>query len=75
MAKVYIYFVEDLKDYVTRFFQALNVPETDAHIAADVLVSADLRVINSHGVICLHSYYGSRLVKGQIDPASPCKGD
>lgn len=65
--------VEELKDYVVRFFTALNVPEVDAHIAADVLVSADLRGISSHGVIRLHSYYGDRLQKGKIDPLSPIK--
>lgn len=63
--------VEELKAYVVRFFTALNVPEIDARIAADVLVSADLRGISSHGVIRLHSYYGDKLQKGQIDPESP----
>ncbi len=63
--------VEDLKNYVIRFFQALNVPEADAQVAADVLISADLRGVNSHGVIRLYSYYGRRLIKGQINPSSP----
>ncbi len=67
------YDVQDLKSYVTRFFAALDVPEIDARIAADVLVSADLRGVSSHGVIRLHSYYGDRLRKGQIDPLSPVK--
>ena len=58
--------VDDLKAYVVRFFTALNVPEIDAQIAADVLVSADLRGVNSHGVIRLHTYYGSRLRKKLI---------
>lgn len=70
MSETLIYPVEALKDYVSRFFIALNVPEIDARIAADVLVSADLRGINSHGVIRLHSYYGDRLMKGAIDPTS-----
>jgi L-2-hydroxycarboxylate dehydrogenase (NAD+) len=73
MPETLIYRVDDLKDYVARFFTALNVPEIDAHIAADVLVSADLRGINSHGVIRLHSYYGNRLLDGRIDPVSPIK--
>ena len=71
MPETLVYNVEDLKNYVVRFFTALQVPEIDARIAADVLVSADLRGINSHGVIRLHSYYGNRLRKGQIDPLSP----
>jgi L-2-hydroxycarboxylate dehydrogenase (NAD+) len=73
MPETFLYRVDDLKDYVRRFFSALNVPEMDAHIAADVLVSADQRGINSHGVIRLHSYYGDRLLKGKIDPTSPIK--
>jgi LDH2 family malate/lactate/ureidoglycolate dehydrogenase len=48
---------EDLKNYVVAFFKALDVPEIDARIAADVLISADLRGVSSHGVIRLHSYY------------------
>ena len=71
MPKTFIYPVEALKNYVARFFTALSVPEIDAHIAADVLVSADLRGINSHGVIRLHSYYGDRLKKGKINPSAP----
>jgi len=65
--------VNDLKDYVTRYFIALNVPEIDARISADILVSADLRGIGSHGVIRLHSYYGDYLRNGKIDPETPIK--
>jgi LDH2 family malate/lactate/ureidoglycolate dehydrogenase len=71
MPETFIYPVEALKDYVARFFTALKVPEIDAHIAADVLVAADLRGINSHGVIRLQSYYGDRLLRGKINPAAP----
>ena len=73
MAETLSYPLDALKDYVVRFFSALDVPEIDARIAADVLVSADLRGINSHGVIRLHSYYGNRLRKNLIDPLSPIK--
>ncbi len=68
-----IFNVNELKDYVARFFTALKVPEIDAQIAADVLVSADLRGINSHGVVRLFSYYGGGLKKGKINPASTLK--
>jgi LDH2 family malate/lactate/ureidoglycolate dehydrogenase len=71
MSNTLFYKYNDLKNYVIRFFTALDVPEIDAQIAADVLVSADLRGINSHGVIRLHSYYGDRIRSGQINPASP----
>jgi len=65
------YPVDALKEYVVRFFRAFEVPEIDAQIAADVLVSADLRGINSHGVIRLHSYYGNRIREKLIDKHSP----
>jgi LDH2 family malate/lactate/ureidoglycolate dehydrogenase len=73
MRKTLSYPVEALKDYVVRFFTALGVPEIDARIAADVLVTADLRGVNSHGIIRLHTYYGNRLRQGYIDPTSPIK--
>ena len=67
MAKL-LFHASDLKDYVVRFFTKLDVPEADAKIAAEILVSADLRGVDSHGVIRLNTYYGSRLRKGLIDP-------
>ena len=45
-----------LKDFCSRVFQRLDVPEDDARIAADVLVSADLRGVDSHGVARLRRY-------------------
>ena len=68
-----IFRVDDLKDYVVRYFTKLDVPEADARIAADILVSADLRGVDSHGVIRLTTYYGSRLRKGLIDPRPQVK--
>ncbi len=67
MAK-YIYKVNDVRDYVVKFFVKHNLPEEDARIVADVLLSADLRGVDSHGVIRLDTYYGSRLRRGVIDP-------
>ena len=71
MLKTRAYDVNQLKEYVIRFFEAYDIPEIDARIAADVLVSADLRGINSHGVIRLHSYYGNRIRKNLINKHSP----
>jgi LDH2 family malate/lactate/ureidoglycolate dehydrogenase len=67
----YLYKVDDLKGYMVRFFTRYNVPEKDAQIAADVLLAADLRGVDSHGMIRLHTYYGDRLRKKAIDPLSP----
>ena len=63
--------VEDLKDYAVRYFTRWGITPEDALTAAQVLLSADMRGVDSHGLIRLHSYYGSRLAKGQIDPHAP----
>ena len=68
MAKSYIYKPEDLFDFMVRFFVKLGVPQDRAEVTAEILQSADLRGVNSHGMIRLHTYYGSRLQKGLIDP-------
>lgn len=68
-----VYRVEDLKSFVTRYFVRMGVNPEDALVAADVLVSADLRGVESHGVIRLNSYYGSRIAKNLIDPTTPLR--
>jgi len=45
-----------LTDFSTRVFLALGVPEEDAQITTDVLVAADLRGVDSHGVARLRRY-------------------
>ena len=51
MAILIKYALEDLRNYVISFFTRLNVPPADAEIAADVLLAADLRGVDSHGII------------------------
>ena len=64
---------EDLMDFVVRYMSKLGVPEKDAKIVGDVLISADLRGVESHGLLRLGSYYGNRISKGFIDPTTPFK--
>jgi LDH2 family malate/lactate/ureidoglycolate dehydrogenase len=45
-----------LHRFCARVFQEMGVPEEDARIAADVLVAADLRGVDSHGVARLRRY-------------------
>jgi len=47
---------EPLKDFCVRVFQKMGVPEADARITADVLVTANLRGVDSHGVARLRRY-------------------
>ena len=71
MSKIYYFSAESLHNYVVDYFLHWGVPQEDAAIAADVLLSADMRGVDSHGLIRLSSYYGSRLRRGLIDPKSP----
>jgi LDH2 family malate/lactate/ureidoglycolate dehydrogenase len=60
----------ELKSYAVRYLTRWGISPGDAALTADVLASADMRGVDSHGFIRLHSYYGSRLEKGQIDPSA-----
>jgi L-2-hydroxycarboxylate dehydrogenase (NAD+) len=73
MTKAYLFRAADLKDYMIRFFTRLDVPPADAAISAEVLLAADLRGVDSHGMIRLNSYYGDRIRVGLIDPKTPTR--
>ena len=48
--------VEALHTFCTQVFEKLGVPPKDAAITSDVLLAADLRGVDSHGVARLHRY-------------------
>jgi L-2-hydroxycarboxylate dehydrogenase (NAD+) len=47
---------DPLRDFCARVFEKMDVPADDAAVTADVLVAANLRGINSHGVARLKRY-------------------
>ena len=49
--------VHIVENFMMDVFQALGVPEEDAHICTDVLITSDLRGIESHGIGRLKYYY------------------
>jgi LDH2 family malate/lactate/ureidoglycolate dehydrogenase len=57
-----------LTRFVSLCFERLGVPEADAAIAADALVTADLRGVDTHGVIRFspHSWYVKWLREGTM---------
>jgi LDH2 family malate/lactate/ureidoglycolate dehydrogenase len=57
-----------LRTFVATVLEKVGVPAEDAATVADVLVAADLRGVESHGVARLESYYVSRIRAGQLDP-------
>lgn len=60
--------VEVIRDTVVDVFGALGMPAGDASQAADVLVWADLRGIESHGVSNMMPFYVRGLRDGAINP-------
>jgi LDH2 family malate/lactate/ureidoglycolate dehydrogenase len=61
------YPVERLNEFASRVFESCGVPAEDARRAADVLTTADLWGIDSHGVARLPAYF-EMLVRGLINP-------
>ncbi len=59
---------EHLRTTVASIFEKLNVPPEDARLAADVLVTADLRGVDTHGVSFMLSTYIAGYNKGEINP-------
>uniref|UniRef100_A0A7C4Y5Q9 Ldh family oxidoreductase n=1 Tax=candidate division WOR-3 bacterium TaxID=2052148 RepID=A0A7C4Y5Q9_UNCW3 len=57
--------VNDLRKFVVEVFKKLGVPEKDAEITTDVLILADKRGIESHGVARL-SRYVNGIKNGEI---------
>ena len=55
-----------LERFMTDAFKAIGVPEAEARICADVLVTADRRGIDSHGVGRFKPFYYDRIVKDRV---------
>ncbi|MCL4377343.1 MAG: Ldh family oxidoreductase [Actinobacteria bacterium] len=64
---------EDLTVFAVKYMEKLGIPAHDAKIVADVLISADLRGVDSHGLIRINTYYGNRLEKKYMNPLTPMK--
>lgn len=59
--------VKTLQTFMEDVFTGVRVPEEDARIAADVLITSDLRGIESHGIGRLRMYY-DRIKNGTHNP-------
>jgi L-2-hydroxycarboxylate dehydrogenase (NAD+) len=66
------YPIEKLSDYSAKVFTHFGVPAEDAALASEVLATADLRGIESHGVARLHTYF-DMLDNGRINPTPEIK--
>jgi len=59
-----------LEAFMVDVFKGVGVPEAEARICADVLITADKRGIDSHGVGRLKTIYYDRIVKGTQEPVT-----
>jgi L-2-hydroxycarboxylate dehydrogenase (NAD+) len=57
----------DERAFIVRALTALNVSENDARDVADVLVAADLRGVESHGIARLDTFYCRRIEGGVVN--------
>jgi len=66
-SSVYVQF-DVLEKFMADVFAALGVPARDAEICADVLITADKRGIDSHGIARLKTIYYDRIRAGIQKP-------
>jgi L-2-hydroxycarboxylate dehydrogenase (NAD+) len=55
-------------EFIVRALSAVGVGESDAGDVADVLVAADLRGVESHGIARLDMFYVRRIEAGVVNP-------
>jgi len=56
-----------LRGMVASLFERVGVPQEDATLGADVLVTADMRGVDSHGVSNMLRNYVARFNDGQTN--------
>lgn len=59
---------EDMRPVVEGIFQGFGMPEADAKLSVDVLLYADIRGIDSHGVSNMVKHYEEWVGNGQLNP-------
>ncbi len=59
-----------LENFMVDVFKKVGVPEEDAKICADVLITSDKRGIDSHGIGRFKPIYIDRIKIGQVNPVT-----
>ena len=60
--------IDALVAFAETMLQRLDVSPDDARLTAGILLEADLRGVESHGMAHLVDFYVRRLQRGEIDP-------
>ncbi|MBN2041399.1 MAG: Ldh family oxidoreductase [Spirochaetes bacterium] len=61
---------DKLEKFMVEVFKGIGVPEEDAKVCADVLITADKRGIDSHGINRLKPIYYDRILAGIQKPVT-----
>jgi L-2-hydroxycarboxylate dehydrogenase (NAD+) len=61
---------DKMENFIIEVFKGIGVPENDAKICADVLITADKRGIDSHGINRLKPIYYDRIKAGTQEPVT-----
>ena len=61
---------DSVEQFMVDAFKGYGLPEADAKISAEILITADKRGIDSHGVGRLKPIYLDRIKAGQINPVT-----
>ena len=59
---------DKMENFIVEVFKGIGVPEEDAKVCADVLITSDKRGIDSHGVNRLKPIYYDRIKAGTQNP-------
>ncbi|NLB42481.1 MAG: Ldh family oxidoreductase [Clostridiales bacterium] len=62
-----------MEQFMVDAFKEVGIPEEDAKICADVLITSDKRGIDSHGVGRFKPFYVDRIKEGIINPVTNIK--
>ena len=62
-----------MRRFIVDTFVGVGVPDEDADVCADVLITADMRGISSHGVNRLKQIYYDRIRQGIQNPVTKLK--
>ncbi len=64
---------DTMEQFMVDAFKEVGIPEEDAKICADVLITSDKRGIDSHGVGRFKPFYVDRIKEGIINPVTNIK--
>ncbi len=69
--RVYWISFDTMERFMVDVFKGAGVPEEDARICAEVLITSDKRGIDSHGIGRLKPIYYDRIKEGIQNPVTP----